>query len=108
MLNRIKKHFKKIEQSWKTKAKLSAKDRKLISEYSCAKNNLSDVDWYDSVMISLKRIFPNLVVGSSIILDDYHDWGGCRKATNEFLSQVTGQYILDDSAGSMKITKIKN
>lgn len=65
-----------------------------------------DVDWYEPVITSLKRIFPNLVVGGSIILDDYHDWGGCRKATDEFLSEVTGQYVLDDSAGSMKITKV--
>jgi asparagine synthase (glutamine-hydrolysing) len=43
-----------------------------------------DVDWYEPVLTSLKRIFPHLVVGGSIILDDYHDWGGCRKATENF------------------------
>jgi asparagine synthase (glutamine-hydrolysing) len=59
-------------------------------------------------LTSLERIFPNLVVGGSIILDDYHDWGGCRQATDEFLNRVNGQYTLDDSAGSMKITKVKN
>lgn len=64
-----------------------------------------DVDWYDPVITCLERIFPNLVVGGSIILDDYHDWGGCRKATDEYLRRVAGQYVLDDSAGSMKITK---
>lgn len=67
-----------------------------------------DVDWYEPVLTSLQRIFPNLVVGGSIILDDYHDWGGCRKATDEFLREVAGQYTLDDSAGSMKITRVKN
>lgn len=67
-----------------------------------------DVDWYEPVLTSLERIFPNLVVGGSIILDDYHDWGGCRQATDEFLNRVNGQYTLDDSAGSMKITKVKN
>lgn len=67
-----------------------------------------DVDWYEPVMTCLKRVFPNLVVGGSIILDDYHDWGGCRKATDEYLREVTGQFVLDDSAGSMKITKVKS
>ncbi len=67
-----------------------------------------DVDWYEPVLTCLKRIFPNLVVGGSIILDDYHDWGGCRKATDEFLREVAGKYTLDDSAGSMKITRVKN
>jgi Macrocin-O-methyltransferase (TylF) len=66
-----------------------------------------DVDWYEPVMESLMRIFPNLVVGGSIILDDYHDWGGCRKAADEYLQRVAGQFTLNDSAGSMKITKIK-
>ena len=66
-----------------------------------------DVDWYEPVKTSLERIFPNLTVGGSIILDDYHDWGGCRKATDEFLREVTDKIVLDDSAGSMKITKLK-
>lgn len=67
-----------------------------------------DVDWYEPVKTSLERIFPNLTVGGSIILDDYHDWGGCRKATDEFLQGVTGKFVLDDSAGSMKVTKVKS
>lgn len=65
-----------------------------------------DVDWYDPVMTCLKRIFPRLVSGGIIILDDYHAWGGCRKATNEYLLTVTGQYSRDDSDGSLKLTKI--
>ena len=66
-----------------------------------------DVDWYAPVMASLTHVFPNLVVGGSIILDDYHDWGGCRKAADEYLRGVVGQFSLDDSAGSMKMTRIK-
>lgn len=64
-----------------------------------------DVDWYDPVMTCLNRIFPNLVVGGSIILDDYHEWGGCRKATDEYLLKVPGQFVLDDMAGSRKVTR---
>ena len=68
-----------------------------------------DVDWYEPVMTCLSRVFPSLVIGGSIILDDYHDWGGgCRKATDEFLRKIPGQFVLDGSAGSIKITKIKN
>ena len=65
-----------------------------------------DVDWYDPVKCCLERIFPRLVTGGSIILDDYHDWGGCRKATDEYLRHVVGQFSLDDSAGSMRITRV--
>jgi len=67
-----------------------------------------DVDWYEPVITCLKRVFPSLVVGGSMILDDYHDWGGCRKATDEYLRGVTGQFVLDDSARSMKVTRIRH
>jgi asparagine synthase (glutamine-hydrolysing) len=66
-----------------------------------------DVDWYEPVKFCLENICPQIVTGGSMILDDYHDWGGCRKAVDEYLRTVVGQYELDDSAGSMKITKIK-
>lgn len=66
-----------------------------------------DVDWYDPVKTCLERIFPRLTVGGSIVLDDYHDWGGCRKATDEFLRTVVGQFSLDDSAGSLTVTRTR-
>lgn len=66
-----------------------------------------DVDWYDPVKTCLERIFPKLVTGGSLILDDYLVWGGCRKATDEYLLKVAGQYALDDSYSSLKITRIK-
>lgn len=65
-----------------------------------------DVDWYDPVMTCLNRIFPNLVVGGSIILDDYHDWGGCKKAADEYLQGIFDKVAVDDSNDSMKITKV--
>ena len=65
-----------------------------------------DVDWYDPVKTCLERLYPRLIVGGSIILDDYHDWGGCRKAVDEFLRTIVGKARIDDSAGSLKITKI--
>lgn len=66
-----------------------------------------DVDWYEPVMTCLERVFPSLVVGGSMILDDYHDWGGCRRAVDEYLRRVVGQFVLCDSAGSLKVTKVK-
>lgn len=64
-----------------------------------------DVDWYEPVKTCLEQIFPNLVVGGSLILDDYYDWGGCRKATDEYLLKIVGEYAMDDSYGSVKITR---
>lgn len=64
-----------------------------------------DVDWYDPVTTCLERLWPRLVVGGRIVLDDYHDWGGCRKATDEYLAGIAGGFDLDDTAGSMTITR---
>jgi asparagine synthase (glutamine-hydrolysing) len=66
-----------------------------------------DVDWYEPVKTCLERIWPSLSLGGSVILDDYHDWGGCRKAADEYLRGIVGQFSLDDSAGSMKITRLR-
>ena len=64
-----------------------------------------DVDWYEHVMTCLESIVPSLVVGGSIILDDYHDWSGCREAANEFFSRTTGMFDIDDSSGERHFTR---
>jgi O-methyltransferase len=45
-----------------------------------------DCDWYEPVLTCLNYAWPRLSQGGYIILDDYNDWSGCRKATNEFVS----------------------
>lgn len=65
-----------------------------------------DVDWYDPVKCCLQRIWPNLVVGGSIILDDYNDWGGCKKAVDEFFDTLDDKILMNDEYGSLKVTRI--
>jgi len=67
-----------------------------------------DVDWFDPVLVSLKRIFPYLSVGGCIIVADYFDWEGCRAATDKFLAENPGVFQLDSSSGSLKITKTRD
>lgn len=65
-----------------------------------------DVDWYEPVMTCLRRIEPMLSPGGSIVLDDYQDWSGCRRATDEyFADRRDGGYTFDQSSGAMVITK---
>lgn len=45
-----------------------------------------DGDWYESTMVCLREIWPNLVVGGRLILDDYFFWEGCRKAVDEYFA----------------------
>jgi hypothetical protein len=43
-----------------------------------------DADWYDSVKLCLKALYPLVVKGGLVILDDYGHWPGCRAAVDEF------------------------
>jgi hypothetical protein len=64
-----------------------------------------DVDWFDPVTCALSRIFPNLVEGGSIVVDDYFDWESCRRAVDAFLDTHGHEVTTDGSAGSLKITR---
>lgn len=43
-----------------------------------------DTDWYRSTKIELQILWPRLVPGGVLIIDDYGHWMGARKAVNEF------------------------
>lgn len=43
-----------------------------------------DTDWYESTKHELTHLFPLLVEGGVIIIDDYGHWEGCRKAVDEY------------------------
>lgn len=45
-----------------------------------------DCDWYGPVKLCLERTAEVLNPGGFMILDDYNDYGGCRKAADQFLA----------------------
>jgi O-methyltransferase len=45
-----------------------------------------DGDWYDSTMDCLTHLYPKVVDGGVIIIDDYYFWDGCTKAVHDYLS----------------------
>lgn len=47
-----------------------------------------DCDWYDSVTVCLTRLWPRLVPGGRVIIDDYDAWSGARSAVDDFIGQV--------------------
>ena len=53
-----------------------------------------DCDWYDPVKLCLERIVPRLAEGAHVVLDDYNDYGGCRRAVDEFLVANAGLDII--------------
>ena len=46
-----------------------------------------DGDWYDSTMCCLENLYPKVVPGGLIIIDDYYTWDGCTKAVHDYLSK---------------------
>ena len=51
-----------------------------------------DGDWFESVMTCLQRIEPHLAEDGILVIDDYDDWSGCRKAVDEYFSDKHDRY----------------
>lgn len=60
-----------------------------------------DGDWYDSTRICLDVLFPRVVSGGIVVIDDYGKWSGCRKAVDEFMTRLPRPLLLNhiDAAG---------
>lgn len=44
-----------------------------------------DTDWYESTKAELHYLYPKVVKGGVVIIDDYGHWEGARKAVDEFI-----------------------
>ncbi|MFL6248239.1 MAG: TylF/MycF/NovP-related O-methyltransferase [Thermoanaerobaculia bacterium] len=53
-----------------------------------------DTDWYASTRHELEQLYPRLVPGGVLIIDDYGYWRGARKATDEFLATLRPRPLL--------------
>jgi O-methyltransferase len=52
-----------------------------------------DTDWYASTAHEFEHLYPRLVSGGVLFIDDYGHWQGSRQATDEFLDR-TGERLL--------------
>ena len=43
-----------------------------------------DTDWYASTKIELEILYPRLMSGGFLIIDDYGHFKGCKKAVDEY------------------------
>lgn len=64
-----------------------------------------DCDWYESVIICLKRITPQLVPGGILVIDDYNRWSGCRQAVDDFFMTSKDLFHFDQKS-RLHITKL--
>jgi O-methyltransferase len=53
-----------------------------------------DTDWYESTRHELAHLFPRLVVGGVLIIDDYGHWEGARKAVDEYFAEKNLRMLL--------------
>jgi hypothetical protein len=64
-----------------------------------------DTDWYESTRHELQHLFPRLVAGGVLIIDDYGYWQGARKAVDEYiqLNNIPLYLARIDSSGRIGI-----
>ncbi len=67
-----------------------------------------DADWYDSTLLCLERIWNNMQPNGIILIDDYYDWEGCRRAVHDFLSRHRAREAIRQvgNAGSVYVRKL--
>lgn len=53
-----------------------------------------DTDWYESTKIELEILFPKLVKGGVLIIDDYGHWKGCKLAVDEYFARIISPIFL--------------
>lgn len=53
-----------------------------------------DTDWYRSTAHELAHLYPRLVHGGVLILDDYGHWDGARRAVDEYLAGLDHPLLL--------------
>ncbi len=64
-----------------------------------------DTDWYESTLHELNYLFPKLVQGGILIIDDYGYWKGSKKAVDEYFEKNNIKIMLNriDSTGRIAI-----
>jgi O-methyltransferase len=54
-----------------------------------------DTDWYESTYHEMVHLFPKLVKGGVLIIDDYGHWTGARKAVDQYFKENNIQMLLN-------------
>ncbi len=62
-----------------------------------------DTDWYSSTKHELVHLYPRLAKNGVLILDDYGDWQGARKAVDEYFGETGRKPLLNRIGPSARI-----
>lgn len=66
-----------------------------------------DGDWYESTFTCLSELYDLVVVGGVVIIDDYGEWSGCRKAADDFfaIEHVDPAFLLIDGTQAVHVRR---
>lgn len=64
-----------------------------------------DTDWYASTRAELEHLWPRLVPGGVLLVDDYGHWDGCRRAVDEYFEEhaIRMLFARSDYTGRMGV-----
>lgn len=64
-----------------------------------------DTDWYESTRHEMVHLYPRLVPGGVLIIDDYGHWQGSRKAVDEYFAENGPPLLLNriDDPGRLAV-----
>lgn len=54
-----------------------------------------DTDWYESTKHELEELYPRVVSGGLIIVDDYGHWEGAKTAVDEYFDKIGDNVFLN-------------
>jgi O-methyltransferase len=102
-LNKVKENFKEMRLNLKNVKFVKGKVENTLKIKKNLPKKISilrlDTDFYESTKIELKILFPLLVKGGVLIIDDYGSWLGSKKATDEYFERKKNfLYYIDHSA----------
>ncbi len=66
-----------------------------------------DTDFYESTLHELTHLYPRLVTGGVLFIDDFGCWNGARKAVEEYFSNRERPFFIRDSRIGSRVC-IKN
>ena len=106
-LDEVKQNVMKTDYSTEKLHFIKGKVENTLPEYAPKQISLLrlDTDWYESTKHALNHLFPRLVSGGVLILDDYGYWAGAKKAVDEYFAQNKTQILLNriDQTGRIAI-----
>jgi len=81
-----------------------SKNKHLVGDISVLR---VDGDWYESVKCCLDVLYSSVIIGGTIIIDDYDTFPGCKKAVNEFRTNNKITSKIEFFEGNSEICWIK-